>query len=125
MQISVEVNFQLHATSLTTCNMLTTKYSLFPWTFHIFNLFPQVIPFFLLNPLCEVLRPMTGSVVLYLIIIAHSKFLSLAVHFFSSFTCGNTVAHLYIFITLKKLNAINIVFPHVSILPSQTNHQVD
>jgi hypothetical protein len=25
---------------------------------------------------------------------------------------------------LKKLNAINIVFPHVSILPSQTKHQV-
>jgi hypothetical protein len=25
---------------------------------------------------------------------------------------------------LKKLNAINIVFPHVSIFPSQTKHQV-
>jgi chemotaxis methyl-accepting protein methylase len=36
----------------TTCNSLTTRYSLFFWTFHIFNLFPQVIPFFLLNPMC-------------------------------------------------------------------------
>jgi hypothetical protein len=26
-------------------------------------------------------------------------------------------------ITLKKLNAINIVFPHVYILPSQTKHK--
>jgi len=69
-------------------------------------------------------RPMTQSVVLYLAITAHSEFLSLPFHFFWSFTCGKKVACLYLLITLKKLNAINIVFPHVSILPSQTKHQV-
>jgi len=63
-------------------------------------------------------RPMTGSVVLYLSITAHSEFLSLAFHFFWSLTCGKKVAHLYLLITLNKVNAINIVFPHVSILPT-------
>lgn len=69
-------------------------------------------------------RPMTGSVVLYLAITALSMSLSLAFHFFWSFTCGKQVAYLYLLTILKKLNAINIVFPHVSILPSQTKHQV-
>lgn len=69
-------------------------------------------------------RPMTGSVVPYLAITAHLMFLSLTFNFFWSFTCGKQVAYLYLLITLKKLNGINIVFPHVSILPSQTKHQV-
>ena len=88
--------------------------------------FPTVHP--LLPPKSNVwkcwVRTTTGSVVLYLAITALSMFLSLAYHFFWSFTCGKKVAYLYLLTTLKKLNAINIVFPHDSILPPQTKHQV-
>jgi hypothetical protein len=69
-------------------------------------------------------RPVTVSVVLYLAITVDSNFLSLAFHCFWSHTRGKKVAHLYLLITLKELNAVNIVFPHVPILPSQTKHQV-
>lgn len=68
----------------TTCNSLTTKYSLFPWTFPHIQSFPTGHP--LLPPKPNVwkcwVRPMTGSVVLYLAITAHSMFLSLAFRFF-------------------------------------------
>lgn len=69
-------------------------------------------------------RPMTESVVLYLAITSQPKFLSLEFHFCWSFTSGKEVVFLYHLITLKKLNAIYILFPHASILPSQTKQKV-